>query len=877
MDANRMPTVLQLQAEKRRNGLFFGMLAGVGFSLGVWGLDTYLLWRAAADLPWVKLAVGLPFCVLIGAAAGWLAARFDHGLLAAGLWVLAGLGFVWTASHTPFEGASFLIGLLEPHLRGLAIYPFTQSAQARMSLLYIVVGLLAAIAGALQMSVVESATRSSHQSVRWFNLVMAGLILLAPLGLMADNLINQPLRQPVTSVNQLIQFGRQAQVTPVTREQARVMGLSALRPFGDLIHQPYRLILGHYDPESITDTVVYVDFKGVWGACFVIAGTPTFCQLSQERYADRSACLLNGGTGEACLVRTSGTANLPELIQQIGAQPDVEIYDQHGTAVVLKVSSSARGEFLCYLRVTGDIFFEDCQPASDRLTSRILPRSFAPAASYIPSPFPVSQVDPGELDAWLLDTQPLNVELAYSALLPSARQGLPGLSSAPRYSIRLTIDFHEHRFHGQARLEYTNTEEVSLGELYFRLLPNGGRSYGNGSLTVNRVLLNGQPAQTALSHDDTVLRVDMPRMLMGGAKVLLAFDFTGQVPLDFGGQATPAGYGIYNFSDDVMALASWYPILAVYDRDGWNLDAVSEIGDSVYSDIAFYAVEIHLPEQVEVVATGTEITRQVVDGWADLSYQSGPARDFFLVASPHFEKLSREVDGVQVNSFYLPGGKAGGQAALSVAADSLRIFNERFGQYPYNELDVVAAPMRNALGVEFPGIVLIGESLYAAPDKPEFSTTVAHEVAHQWWYNLVGNDVFDEPWLDEALTTYSSSLYYEFALGPQHKDGLVAYWQERYDRLLQDGNDDWVAKDLAYFESLNNPRVYGGVVYVKGALFFDALRQRIGDEAFFGALREYYRAHRFRIARGEDLLNAFRRASRTSLDAFFEVWLYSKR
>ncbi len=123
-----------------------------------------------------------------------------------------------------------------------------------------------------------------------------------------------------------------------------------------------------------------------------------------------------------------------------------------------------------------------------------------------------------------------------------------------------------------------------------------------------------------------------------------------------------------------------------------------------------------------------------------------------------------------------------GVAAVEVAAGALEVYNQQFGAYPYKELDVVEGPMRNALGVEYPGIVMIGASLYNAPEKPEFEVTVAHEVAHQWWYNVVGNNVFDEPWLDEALTTYSSSLFYEFDRGPGYVQGLQAYWQERYDK-----------------------------------------------------------------------------------------------
>ena len=367
----------------------------------------------------------------------------------------------------------------------------------------------------------------------------------------------------------------------------------------------------------------------------------------------------------------------------------------------------------------------------------------------------------------------------------------------------------------------------------------------------------------------------MPRLLMPATAVQFEFEFYGVVPQDFGGEETPAGYGIYNLSDGVLALASWYPILAVYDQDGWNLDAVSPIGDSVYSDIALYSIDLTVDENLVVVATGVQTGNLVSGGRTRLHYESGPVRDFFLVASPDFKIASQTLGETTVNSYYLPGNQAGGDQALEVGLGSLRIFSQKFGPYPFTEMDIVDAPMRNAQGVEYPGIMLIGDSLYEAPEKPDFSVTVAHEVAHQWWYSVVGNDVFEEPWLDEALATYSPGLYYEYVLGQAYQDGLVEYWQGRYDQLLTDGNDDLVTGSLSHFESLSNPRVYGTVVYVKGALFLKALRERIGDEAFFQALKEYYQANLFKIARGANLLDAFERTYRKQLDAFYQVWLYS--
>jgi hypothetical protein len=247
-----------------------------------------------------------------------------------------------------------------------------------------------------------------------------------------------------------------------------------------------------------------------------------------------------------------------------------------------------------------------------------------------------------------------------------------------------------------------------------------------------------------------VLKVDLPESLPPGESVEIELAFEGEVPLDFGGQAEPAGYGIYNLGQDVLALSGWYPILAVYDEQGWNLDPVSEIGDSVYSDTALYSVKVCAPDELALAATGSAIDEQSSDGTTCTQLESGPTRDFFLVGSPNFQIDSQQVDGVTINSYSLPGHESAARRALNVAADSVSVYNQKFGPYPFAELDMVDAPMRNALGVEYPGVFLVGDSLYDEPDEPEFAITIAHEAAHQWWYSVVGNDVFDSPWMDEG-------------------------------------------------------------------------------------------------------------------------------
>ena len=859
----------EIKREKRINGILFGLAAGLSLSIGIWGLDAIMLSQAHAQWAWLKFLIGTPFVLLAGAVAGWLTARFDNGLLGAIIWLLTSLGMVWFASHVPFQGLSLVIGYFKPEFAGLDIYPFVESARARMSFLYIVVGVLVAIGGGFEMFFVEAATRTSSWYARIFNLMTCAIIFI-PAGLAVDNLINASLREPLVGVNELIQFGLKAETTPVTIQEKRAMGLSSIAPFGELIHKPYYLYLGTYDPESLSEASVYIDFDGEWGTCFAAGNRTIFCQLSRDRYVKRLACLVATSFQSKCDVKSTPEklAQSEAMVTKLAGSPSkFGVLSQGGSAILLMVETDQSQQLQCIFREAGDIQLDACRLAAGKtflpiqLVTTESGRSATPTAAATES----NPISPQSVE---FDPQ--------AALIDPSQLNLPALKGVPQYAITLAIGAGEQTFQGHERLKYTNNEGVGLDALYFRLFPNGKGSYGDGSLAVTKLSVTGSPVEGELSVNDTVLKIPLPAKLEPGQAVELEFEFNGVVPRDFGGGDSPSGYGIYNYSDGVLALSGWYPILAVYDEQGWNLDAPSVIGDSVYSDISFYSVDISLPREMVLAATGVQTGSQVLDGATHYHYESGPTRDFFLIASPDFRVVSQPVGKTVVNAYSLPGQDEAGRAAVEVAAEALQVYNQQFGVYPYKELDVVEGPMRNALGVEYPGIVMIGASLYTAPEKPDFEVTVAHEVAHQWWYNVVGNDVFEEPWLDEALATYSSGLFYEFDRAPGYVQGLQSYWQTRYDKLLDDSGDDVVTGNLKYFEGLNKPSVYGGVVYIKGALFFKALRQEIGDKAFFQALRDYYQSRFFLIGHADDLLGAFENAAGRELDGFYQKWLYSK-
>jgi aminopeptidase N len=246
---------------------------------------------------------------------------------------------------------------------------------------------------------------------------------------------------------------------------------------------------------------------------------------------------------------------------------------------------------------------------------------------------------------------------------------------------------------------------------------------------------------------------------------------------------------------------------------------------------------------------------------------AGPMRDFTLVLGERLAMANRLAEGVVVNSYYYPEhARAGGQVA-DIAAAALETFTRLFGPYPYTELDVVETP-NNLGGMEYPGLVVVEDERYPRMTRVEW--LVAHEVAHQWWFGVVGSDQIDEPWLDEALTQYSTMLYYENVYGPDRAASVLrTEFIQTHERLVRSGRDLPVGLPASAYGS----SLYWQVVYDKGALYFHELRQAVGDDAFFEILKAHYTQHRYGIATPESFLDVVESVTGDRYLGIFEEWI----
>jgi aminopeptidase N len=147
-------------------------------------------------------------------------------------------------------------------------------------------------------------------------------------------------------------------------------------------------------------------------------------------------------------------------------------------------------------------------------------------------------------------------------------------------------------------------------------------------------------------------------------------------------------------------------------------------------------------------------------------------------------------------------------------------------------------------------------------------STVAHEVGHQWFYALVGDDQLDDPWLDESLTQFITLQYYEDQYGVQGADGFQDSLEGRWERVGFEKIP--IGLPVAGYSDGS----YGAIVYGRGPLFFVELKETMGTEKFDAFLKEYTATLSWGIATPEFLHALAETHCGCELDALFEEWVY---
>lgn len=459
------------------------------------------------------------------------------------------------------------------------------------------------------------------------------------------------------------------------------------------------------------------------------------------------------------------------------------------------------------------------------------------------------------------------------ALTEAGRADLRQIHPTTTWRITAKLDEAAGTIGGTALLTWRNDEATAVPDLCLQLLANGTAFHG-AALTVDDLSVSGLRAVGEAQAEGAYLRVPLAKPLAPGATVSLSCSFVTK-PSKAGGL-----YGLLSRTPEAWCLYAWHPEVALRRSGAWAVDKVQEHTDPTRTATAHELLTIDVPADLPVVAGGVITHEQTAGGRTTLTIAAPFSRNQVLVLGRGLTAQTRTVDGITVRSWHRAGLELGGRRVLEACAGSVALYSTRFGAYPFTELDAVAAPLGPDIGgMESTGLVIMDEKAYEGARYlddssgpavlPIFMLMVcaAHETAHQWWYSAVGSDPYHDPWLDESLTNWSGNFWMEQEGGPGAGNLAFGMCLTEVGMGKRDAPLTNAVPDYASFEA------YGAVIYARGALFYQWLRRRMGDERFFAFLHAWYAEQRWRVATPADWHATLARFATPEILTDVQPWL----
>ena len=363
---------------RTRLGLLNGSLIGLALALGVWALDAIFLLTAPVRLGGPSLLLGALALVLLGGLAGWLAALIGRSWVSALLWLVAGWLMVLVIGHVPYEGRNLLVWLGDRRSWGLPVYAFSDAAQVGMWLAGFFILLLLGLLGFLQAYRLESIAGEAEGERRlgargWFLLLLPLLLVLA-VGLLADNMVNSPLRSAPRLVHEVIRTGRTypGDLFALSREAG--VNYNAIAGLQDKISEDYKLSLGSIDLGAAETVYVVADFdNGAWINCRVVMEQVAFCYDASLPYMQGFPALLTSGDlpedCPQCFFRAGEEQRewLRARSEMMGDSPQVARLAQWGSFVLIQAESSD-GEYVmqCLFDGASPVVLDRCWEVKTR-------------------------------------------------------------------------------------------------------------------------------------------------------------------------------------------------------------------------------------------------------------------------------------------------------------------------------------------------------------------------------------------------------------------------------------------------------------------------------------------------------------------------------
>lgn len=452
--------------------------------------------------------------------------------------------------------------------------------------------------------------------------------------------------------------------------------------------------------------------------------------------------------------------------------------------------------------------------------------------------------------------------------------GCTGKTQSKRtaYSIELSFE-GENTLLGSEKVFYQNNSDNTLAFIQFNLFANAfknkdsvltvieeDRGYYNDFSEGKIEILSVKEGERVLERifegeNQEIMKVYLEEEIYPEESITLSIDFV----ITLADINHRLGRG-----ENTINLGNFYPIISVYENGvGFYTNVYKPFGDPFYSQVADYEVKISCPENFCVASSGY---------WEGDSFKGENMRDFALVLSDKFSSVKGKTSTCEVEYFGYEGDE-NLDDCLEVSMNAVEYFSKNFGSYPYKKLSVVKNSFVQG-GMEYPSLVMISDEV------EDVNYVIVHEIAHQWWYGVVGNNQYETSWLDEGLAEYSTLMFFRDNenYGVNFDDaisGCMSSYKiyEKVQKKVYGSVDGVMDKKLDSFSSSAD---YVALAYTKSTLMFNCLEGQIGEKKFLNALKDLYKTFAFKEVKREDFVASFSSSSHRDLEGFFSSWLDGK-
>ncbi|RAI85860.1 peptidase M1-like protein [Paenibacillus pabuli] len=427
-----------------------------------------------------------------------------------------------------------------------------------------------------------------------------------------------------------------------------------------------------------------------------------------------------------------------------------------------------------------------------------------------------------------------------------------------QYRIQARLDEKKMTIEGSESITYRNTSKDTLKQLVFHTYADANLSESTqttmfkhsneeisknnpdkkpedflGGIDIEKVTTGGQALD--FSNKNQAMSVKLEQPLQPGESVSVQVHFNLKIP--YGSQRL-------SYYKDIINGAHWFPVMSVYDetKHEWDSKPYSKTFETDYYTSADYEVQFNVPDEYQVVMPGTITTRDDAEtGRKVVSTVAKNTREFAFFASPNFKVDSVTRNGLTVEYYYFdnqPGKKKIVDGYIDQAFKAIDFFSDKYGKYPYPEFRIVESYVEG-VAIEYSRLIQMGQ--IGINSAPEQDTVFVHEIAHQWFHALIGNNSETESFLDEGFADFSKVYFSEKQGDTMNGFKSIQFDDSTVDKAIASTNDevgDWASP----------------VYYDKGRQAIYQLYRSVGEEKFDAFMKEYFKRYVYQNATIDGLL-----------------------